>query len=128
VNVGLEKLFPVKDRYVPLRLGAAYEPQGARDPLLRDDYNHVILAAGTGLNTNSLKFDVAVEYRWGSYLRSQDITPVYQVGREADFALPPSPEAQGTSRLQEWRVKVSVIYRVTETEKLRGFLKKVFGS
>jgi long-subunit fatty acid transport protein len=128
MNAGLEKLFPVKGRYVPLRLGAAYEPQGVRDPLLRDDYSHVILAAGTGLNTNSLKFDVAVEYRWGGYRNSEDITPVYLVGREADFALPPRPEAQGTSRLQEWRVKVSVIYRVTETEKLKDFLKKVFGS
>ena len=128
MNAGLEKLFPVKGRYVPLRLGAAYEPQGVRDPLLRDDLNHVIVAAGTGLNTNSLKFDVAVEYRWGSYRTSEDITPVYQVRREEDFGLPPRPEAQGTSRLQEWRVKVSVIYRVTETEKLRDFLKRVFGS
>ena len=41
---------------------------------------------------------------------------------------PPPPEAQGTVRIQEWRLKVSLIYRVTDTEKLKDLLKKVFGS
>jgi hypothetical protein len=50
------------------------------------------------------------------------------VGRAVEFGLPPSPEAQGTQRFQQWQLKVSVIYRVTNTEKLTGFLKKVFGS
>jgi long-subunit fatty acid transport protein len=128
LNAGLERLFRVKGAFVPLRLGAAYEPQGGRDPLLRDDLNHVILAAGTGVNTNSFKFDVSVEYRFGSYRMSSDITPVYLLDRAADFGLPPAPEAQGSVGLHEWRVKVSLIYRVTDTDALRGFLKKVFGS
>ena len=128
VNTGLEKLFPVKGRYVPLRLGAAYEPQGARDPLLREGFDHFILAAGTGLNTNSFKLDVALEYRWGGFRNTRNLSPVYQVGREQDFSLPPPPEAQGTVRIQEWRLKVSLIYRVTDTEKLKDLLKKVFGS
>jgi hypothetical protein len=128
LNVGMEKLFPVEGVYVPLRLGAAYEPQGARDPLLRDGRAYHILAAGTGINTNSLKVDLALEYRWGSFQSSEDISVVYQVGRAAEYDLPPAPEAQGAVRYQEWQLKVSVIYRVTSTEKLTGFLKKVFGS
>jgi hypothetical protein len=128
VNAGLEKLVPVKGRYVPLRLGAAYEPQGPRDPLVREGFDHFILAAGTGLNTNSFKLDVAVEYRWGGFRNTRNLSPVYQVGREQDFSLPPPPEAQGTVRIQEWRLKISLIYRVTDTEKLKDLLKKVFGS
>jgi hypothetical protein len=128
VNVGLEKLFPVKEKYVPLRLGFSREPQGGRDPLLRDDLDHWILAAGTGLNTNSVKLDVALEYRWGSFRNTRSLSPVYLVGRAEDFALPPPPEAEGTLRLGEWRLKVSMIYRVASTEKLKGLLKKVFGS
>jgi hypothetical protein len=128
VNGGLEKLFPVKGRYVPLRLGAAYEPQGGRDPLVREGFDHLILAAGTGLNTNSFKLDVAVEYRWGGFRNTRNLSPVYQVGRAEEFSLPPPPEAQGTVRIQEWRLKVSLIYRVTDTEKLKDLLKKVFGS
>jgi long-chain fatty acid transport protein len=128
VNAGMERLFPVKGAYVPLRLGAAYEPQGARDPLLRDGFAHFVLAAGTGFNTNSLKLDVALEYRWGGFRTTMDISPVYEVGLAEELGLPSAPEARGTSRFQEWRLKVSVIYRLTDTETLRGLLKKVFGS
>jgi len=128
VNAGMEKLFPVKAAYVPLRLGVAYEPQGARDPFLRDDSTYFGLAAGTGVNTNSLKLDLAVEYRWGRYRGFEDISLIYQLGRAEEFGLPPAPEAQGTQRFQELRLKLSVIYRVTNTEKLRDLLKKIFGS
>jgi len=128
VNAGLERLFPVKGRYLPLRLGASYEPQGARDPYRREDCNHYILAAGTGINSNSLKFDVAVSYRWGSYANSFDLRPVYRLGLAGDYGLPPSPETTGDLRVGEWRIKVSVIYRLTDTEGLKGVLKKVFGS
>ncbi len=128
LNLGMEKLFPAKGVYVPLRLGVAYEPQGGRGPLLRDDLVYTVLAAGTGVNTNSLKFDVALEYRWGSVRNSEDISLVYQVGRAVELGLPPSPETQGTAGLHEWRLKVSVIYRLADTGKLTGFLEKVFGS
>ena len=128
VNAGLEKLFPVKGRYVPLRLGAALEPQGGRDPLLRDGLDYLILAAGSGLNTNSFKLDVAVEYRWGSYRNSTNISPVYRVGRATELGFPPPPEAQGNVAFREWRLKVSLIYRVTNTEKMKDVLRKVFGS
>jgi hypothetical protein len=36
------------------------------------------------------------------------------------------PDALGHNRGREWRVKVSMIYRVTDTDKLRGLLKRVF--
>ena len=128
VNAGLERLFPVDGRYVPLRLGVSREPQGGRDPLLRDGLDYLILAAGTGLNTNSVKLDIAVEYRWGTYSNSTNLSPVYRVGRAEELGLPPPPEAQGDVSHREWRLKVSVIYRVTDTGKLKGVLTKVFGS
>jgi hypothetical protein len=106
----------------------AYEPQGGRNPLLRDDLDYTVLAAGTGVKTNSLKFDVALECRWGSVRTSEDFSLAYHVGRAVELGLPPSPETQGTAGLREWRLKVSVIYRIANTEKLGGFLKKVFGS
>jgi hypothetical protein len=128
VNTGLERLFPVDGKLVPLRLGVAYEPQGGRDPLVRDGLEFLILAAGTGLNTNSVKLDIAVEYRWGSYRNSTNLSPVYRVGRAEELGLPPPPEAQGAVSHQEWRLKVSVIYRVTDTGKLKDVLRRVFGS
>ena len=128
LNLGLEKLFPLENRYVPLRLGFSREPHGGRDPLVRDDFDAYILAAGTGLNTNSVKFDVSLEYRWGSYRNTQNISPVYQIGRAEAFSLPPPPEAEGTLRVSDWRLKAAIIYRVTDTGKLRDLLRKVFGS
>ncbi len=128
LNLGMEKLFPTRGLFVPLRLGAAYEPQGGRDPILRDDLDYYILAAGTGVNTNSLKFDVALEYLTGSVRSSENLSLVYLAGRAVDFGLPPPPEAQGTLRFQQWRLKVSMIYRLTDTDGLKDFLKRTFGS
>jgi hypothetical protein len=128
LNAGVERLFPVQGRYVPLRLGFSREPQGGRDPLLRVNANQTILAAGTGVNTNSLKFDVSVEYRWGGFNHTTDISPVYWSGRTTEFGLPAGPEAQGTTRIQEWRLKVSTIYRVADTERIREVVRKVIGS
>jgi long-chain fatty acid transport protein len=128
VNAGLERLFPVKGQFVPLRLGFSHEPQGGRDPLVRDDSDQMVLAAGTGLNSNSVKLDLALEYRWGSVRDTRNLSPVYLVGRGDDFGLPPAPEAIGITRIQEWRVKVSLIYRVTNTDKVKSVFKKIFGS
>ena len=128
VNAGMEKLFPVEGAFVPLRLGFAYEPQGVRDPLLRDGYAFVGIATGTGLNTNSVKLDLALEYRWANFRQSRSISLAYQYGGAAELGLPPPPEAQGTEELREWRLKASVIYRITNTEKLGDFLKRIFGS
>jgi hypothetical protein len=127
VNTGVEKLFPVRGRYVPLRLGFTHEPQGERDPWLRQNSDQRVLAAGTGLNSNSVKFDVALEYRWGEYHKSDNLSPVYVAGRPAEFGLPPYPEAEGFARTREWRLKTSLIYRIANTETIGDVLGKIFG-
>jgi long-chain fatty acid transport protein len=128
LNAGLERLFPVKGQFVPLRMGFSREPQGGRDPLVRDDANQAVLAAGTGLNSNRLKLDVSLEYRWGAFRNTRNLSPVYQTGRAPDFGLPRAPEVLGDTRIREWRVKVSLIYRVTNPEKVKEIFKKAFGS
>jgi len=127
LNAGLEKLFPVQGRYVPLRMGFIHEPQGERDAWLRQDSNQVALTAGTGLNTNSIKLDIAVEHRWGDFHKSEDLSPVYIAGREAAFGLPPAPETEGVSRIREWRLKTSLIYRITNPQKITEGLRKILG-
>lgn len=127
VNTGLEKLFPVRGRYVPLRLGFTHEPQGERDPWLRANSDQWVLAGGTGLNSNSIKLDVALEFRWGDFRKSDNISPVYVAGRAEELGLPPRPEVEGVARIQEWRLKTSLIYRIANTENIRGALGKIFG-
>jgi hypothetical protein len=128
LNAGLERLFPVRGRYVPLRVGVIHEPQGERDPWLRQDSDQMVLAAGTGLNSNSVKLDIAVEYRWGNLRKSDNLSPVYLAGRAQAFGLPPAPEAEGVARIREWRLKTSLIYRITNTQKITDGLRKVLGS
>ncbi len=78
-----------------------------------------MLALGTGYNTNSLKFDAAFQYRWAHFRDG------------ADFGLheqqPVLPSAVGERDSKEWRLKLSLIFRVTDTDKLRRGLGKVFG-
>jgi hypothetical protein len=75
---------------------------------------------GTGYNTNSLKFDAAFQYRWADYTSGGDF------GVRAE----PSeiPLAVGERKSKEWRLKFSLIVRITDTEKLHRTLKKIFGS
>lgn len=128
LNAGVERLFPVEGRYVPLRLGFSHEPQGGRDPVVRENTHHTVLAAGTGINSNSVKFDVAIEYRWGSFNHTTSISPVYLSGHAADLGFPTGPEAQGTTRMQEWRLKVSMIYRLADTDRIKDVVRRVIGS
>jgi len=117
-NAGAECLFHGEGFVVPLRFGAAWEPQGPRSAYTRDPVNFVMLAAGTGYNTNSLKFDAALQYRWASFQDGSNF------GISAD---PYLPVAVGEKSVKEWRLKVSIIVRVTDTEKLQQRLKKIFG-
>jgi long-subunit fatty acid transport protein len=128
VNAGLERLFLVEGRYLPIRLGFSHEPQGGRDPVLREDVNQKVVAAGTGLNSNNLKFDVALEYRWGRFRHTLNLSPVYQVGPAEELGLPLPPEAEGATRFQDFRLKVSVIYRITNAAQIGNALRKAFGS
>jgi hypothetical protein len=104
---------------VPLRFGVAWEPQGARDPCTRDPVNFVLLAVGTGYNTNSLKLDAAFQYRWASFMTGADFGTV-------EYS-PLLPSAVGERSTQQWRLKLSLILRVTDTDKLKRTLGKVFG-
>ena len=88
----------------------------------------MIVAGGTGLNSNTVKLDVALEYRWGRFRNSLNLSPVYQTGRAEELGLPLPPKAQGATRLQSFRLKVSVIYRIMSAERIGDALKKALGS
>ncbi len=120
VNAGAERLFFGEGFVVPLRFGAAWEPQGARDPYTRDPVDFVMLAVGTGYNTNSLKLDAAFQYRWASYVAGGD----FGLGSGSEEV----PYAVGERTSREWRLKFSLIFRMTDTEKLNRTLKKIFGA
>lgn len=62
-----------------------------------------------------------------SYHNTQSISTVYLAGRAEVHGLPLSPEAHGTSRIQEWRLKVSLIYRLADAEKIRDVVRKAIG-
>lgn len=119
VNLGAEKLFPRDGRVIPLRFGIALEPQGPRDVVTLDRQDYVFLAVGSGYNTNRVKVDVAVQYGWNSYQAT------------AQFATEPrlSPRdhnAIGLVSSHEWRIKLSLVYRMTDSDKLLTGLKKIF--
>jgi len=120
VNAGAERLFLGEGFVVPLRFGAAWEPQGGRSPYTRDPVDYVMVAAGTGYNTNSLKFDAAFQLRWTHFRDGAE----FGISDEASSVL---PSAVGERGITEWRLKLSVILRVTDTDKLGRTLRKVFG-
>lgn len=121
VNAGAEHLFPGEGFVVPLRFGAAWEPQGGRSPYTLDPVNYVMLAIGTGYNTNRLKFDAALQFRRASF----------RDGASGGLGFAPDPElppAVGERAAREWRLKLSLILRITDTDKLHRALRKMFGS
>jgi long-subunit fatty acid transport protein len=119
VNAGAECLFHGEGFVVPLRFGAAWEPQGGRSPYTRDPVDYVMAAAGTGYNTNSLKFDAALQYRWTSFRDGAS----FELGEPFS---PYLPQAVGERHLREWRLKFSLILRVTDTDKLRRTILDIF--
>ena len=119
-NAGAECLFHGEGFVVPLRFGAAWEPQGGRSPYTRDPVDYVMVAAGTGYNTNSLKFDAALQYRWTTFRDGAN----FELDEPGTVYL---PRAVGERQQHEWRLKFSLILRVTNTEKLRGTIRKIFG-
>ncbi|HYU43480.1 MAG TPA: hypothetical protein VEQ84_15130, partial [Vicinamibacteria bacterium] len=120
-NLGAERLLVQDGAVVPLRLGLGWEPQGAMDPVTRDPVKYLLFSAGTGYNTNRVKLDAAVQYRGASFRTSQvlSLETATTGGLARDFI--------GRADSHEWRLKISAIYRVQDTEKLRGILRKIFG-
>jgi len=120
VNAGAEHVFPGEGFVVPLRFGVAWEPQGGRSPYTLDPVNYVMLAIGTGYNTNSLKFDAAFQFRRATF----------QDGAGAGLGFTPSPElppAIGERAAREWRLKLSLILRIADSDKLHRALRRMFG-
>lgn len=118
-NAGAERLFTGDGFVVPLRFGVAWEPQGGTDPYTRDPIDFVVLAVGTGYNTNSLKFDAAFQYHWSSWEGGGTFEP------EVPSQL--LPGAVGLRNTSQWRLKLSLILRLTDTDKLKRAAHKVFG-
>jgi hypothetical protein len=111
LSVGAEHLFPREGFVVPLRLGFAWEPQGAMDPVTRDPVEYLLLSGGTGYNTNRFKLDLAVTYRWSAFMAS-DVLSVKTAllgGLVRD--------AVGRVGTNEWRLKLSMIYRIQGPKK-----------
>jgi long-subunit fatty acid transport protein len=121
LNAGIEHLFLREGSVVPVRVGFGWEPQGSMDPVTRDPVDFLFVSGGGGYNTNRFKFDASVQYRWTGF-RISDVLSVRTALLDG-FAR----DAIGRASTHEWRVKVSAIYRMPDTDKLRGVLKKIFG-
>jgi long-chain fatty acid transport protein len=121
LNVGVEHILVREGSVVPVRLGAGWEPQGPMDPITRDPLGYRLLSVGAGYNTNHFKFDAAVQLRWTGFRASQVLTVrTATTGRLVTDAL-------GVAENREWRIKLSVIYRLPEKNKLVGVARKIFG-
>jgi long-chain fatty acid transport protein len=122
LNLGVEHLFVRDAAIVPLRLGLGWEPQGQMDTVVRDPIDYLLFSAGTGYNTNRFKFDAAVQLRRASARETVNFTVATQTSSE-DFVR----DAFGLGESHEWRLKFSAIYRLQDTGKLKGILRKIFG-
>lgn len=121
LNLGTEHLVVRDGSVIPLRLGVGWEPQGGMDPVVRDSVDYYLVAAGAGYNTNAFKLDAAVQLRWAGFGGTEPLS----VARMVEGPQP--PDAVGRASTREWRVKVSVIYRLQDTAKLGGIFRRIFG-
>ena len=119
LSLGVEHLFPREGSVVPLRMGFAWEPQGPMDPVTQDPADYLMLSMGSGYNSNRLKLDVAVQYRWSGF-RGSDVR---SVGTAVAGGL--GRDAVGRVGTREWRLKVSAIYRISETKRLRAAVARL---
>ena len=119
VNAGVEHLLVREGSVVPLRLGFGWEPQGGMDPLTRDPVSYFLVTTGGGYNTNRFKFDAAVQYRWGTFRVGEVYSPA--------TATVGGRDGVGLAYADEWRIKISAIYRLADTDALKGFLRRIFG-
>ena len=119
LNAGLEHLVLREGSVIPLRVGFGWEPQGGMDPITQDPVSYLLLTAGGGYNTNRFKFDAAVQYRTGSFRGSDVYSPATAIVRGRDGV--------GLASADEWRIKLSAIYRLADTDALWGSIRKIFG-
>ncbi len=106
--VGAERLLQAGDLLVPLRAGFTWEPQGGRDPVTRSTVEFFVLTLGAGVNTNAVKFDVAVQHRFGTWDASQAVSIASLASGGVDVI--------GRNGDSQWLVKASVIYQLPERE------------
>jgi long-subunit fatty acid transport protein len=120
-NLGAEHLFLREGSVLPVRVGFGWEPQGGMDPATGDSVDYLMVALGGGYNTNRLKFDAALQYRWagGRVGEIVSVSTALRGGFERD--------AFGQAHVREWRLKVSAIYRIPDTDGLKAIVRKVFG-
>ena len=119
-NAGVEHLFLREGSVVPLRFGVGWEPQGGSDEVTRDPVGFLLVSAGAGYNTNRFKFDAAVQYRAASF----EVSDVYTVASAINDG---ARDAIGRADTREWRIKVSAIYRLTDTDALRAAIRRIIG-
>jgi hypothetical protein len=108
LNLGAEHLFLREGAVLPLRVGFGWEPQGGMDPVTRDPVGYHMVSFGGGYNTNHLKFDAAVQYRWSSYETSEVVS--------VHTFLADGRDAVGRGHASEWRFKLSAIYRLPKPD------------
>jgi long-subunit fatty acid transport protein len=123
-NAGTEWILRRPGHFVPLRIGFSYEPQGTRDPVLFTGYALKLISVGTGYNSNRFKFDAALQFGWFEHqvTEAMQLETIRQESIDR-FAW----DASGLQREQTWRVKVSAILRLTDTDKLKRTLGRLFG-
>jgi hypothetical protein len=121
LNVGAEHLLVHAGAVVPLRVGLGWEPQGAMDSETRDPVDYVLVSCGSGYNNNRFKLDAAVQYRRATARTRLNLGLAETT---EGFA---ARDSAGLGVSHEWRIKVSAIYRIQDTEKLREILRKIFG-
>jgi len=118
-NAGLEWILQKQSFLVPFRFGLAYEPQAPRDSYLFSGYALKLLTFGLGHNTNRFKFDFAVQRGWFDVRQSEQIS--------IESALLGFPDAEGLRQERFWRLKLSAIVRIADTDKLKRTLGRIFG-
>jgi hypothetical protein len=91
------------------------------DTVTRDPVDYLLVSWGSGYNNNRFKLDAAVQYR-----RATARTRV-NIGLAEVVEGFPAANAVGRGVSHEWRIKVSAIYRVQDTEKVQRILRKIFG-
>jgi hypothetical protein len=123
LNLGAEWILQRAGFLVPFRVGFAHEPQGQRDPHLYAGHALRVLSVGVGYNTNRFKLDVALQRSWF------DVPAAHALTIETLLGLPgTSPfDARGERHERFWRLKLSAILRIADTDKLKRVLGDLFG-